>query len=162
MVDDGELAAIFRAEFSRLVRSLTAAAGSAETAADAVQEAFVQAHVHWWRVRHYDDPTGWIRRVAVNRVLNQRRGHRRRADALARLAALRPSAQDLPAPSPAVLDALAALPLRQRTAVALRYLGQLPVSDVARAMSISEGAVKAHLHRARGRLLETLEVSGDH
>ena len=55
---------MFRAHYGRLVRALTVAGGDPEIAADAVQEAFVKAHLHWRRIRHYDDPVGWIRRVA--------------------------------------------------------------------------------------------------
>jgi RNA polymerase sigma-70 factor (ECF subfamily) len=152
-----DLECIFRAEFARLVRSLSAAAGSPDRAADAVQEAFVQAHLHWRRVRRYDDPAAWIRRVAVNRVLNQRRSGRRREAALARLGPMAPYLDDTPGADPALAAALASLPLRQRTAVALRFLGDLSVADVARAMEISEGAVKSHVHRARERLAIQLE-----
>ena len=53
--------------------------------------------------------------------------------------------------------ALRALPDRQRVAVALHYLADLSVADVAAAMGISEGAVKTHLHRARSQLAVSLE-----
>lgn len=154
IVDESHLESIFRSDFSSLVRSLAPAAGSPAQAADAVQEAFVQAHLHWRRVSRYDDPVGWIRRVAVNRVLNQRRSGRRQEAALARLVPA-PAAQYVQAPALAdatLAAALAALPLRQRTAVSLRFLGDLSVAEVARAMDISEGAVKSHVHRARERL----------
>ena len=74
------------AHYDRLVRSLTVASGDREQAADAVQEAFVKAHVRWRRIRRYDDPIGWVRRVAINQL---RDDHRRPAasGALARLAA---------------------------------------------------------------------------
>jgi RNA polymerase sigma-70 factor, ECF subfamily len=156
-VDESQLESIFRSEFSRLVRSLAAAAGSQEQAADAVQEAFVQAHLHWRRISRYDDPAAWLRRVAVNRILNQRRSGRRREAALNRLAPATAYVQ--PAlPDEALTSALADLPLRQRTAVALRFLADLSVADVAQAMEISEGAVKSHVHRARARL--ALQLGG--
>ena len=63
----------------RLVRLLTAATGDAEVAADCVQEAFVRAHVRWRQVGRYDDPVGWVRRVALNLVRDHaRRGARKR------------------------------------------------------------------------------------
>jgi DNA-directed RNA polymerase specialized sigma24 family protein len=55
--------------------------------ADAVQEAFVQAVVHWRKVSRYDDPVAWIRRVAINRGLNKRRSRRRRDALTERIAA---------------------------------------------------------------------------
>lgn len=161
MADEPSLEAIFRADYRRLVRGLAAAAGSPDLAADAVQEAFVQAHLHWRRVRRYDDPSGWIRRVAVNRILNQRRGRARQEAALSRLAPAPEGAPEWPGTDPDVAAVLAGLPLRQRTAVALRYLADLPVAEVARAMDISEGAVKAHVHRARAHVAARLEAQRD-
>jgi DNA-directed RNA polymerase specialized sigma24 family protein len=79
-----ELADLFRGEYPRLVRALGAAAGR-DAAADAVQDAFVQAARHWRRIGDYDDPAAWIRRVAVNRVADQRRAARREAAALPRI-----------------------------------------------------------------------------
>ena len=52
--------------------------------------------------------------------------------------------------------AVADLTPQQRAVVALHYLDDLPVAEVAAAMSLSEGAVKYHLHQARGRLRATL------
>jgi RNA polymerase sigma-70 factor (ECF subfamily) len=76
---------VFRTEYVRLVRALAVYAGDVEAASDAVQDAFVQAHRHWGRVSGYADPALWIRRVAINRVSNQRRGRSRRERALARV-----------------------------------------------------------------------------
>jgi RNA polymerase sigma-70 factor (ECF subfamily) len=47
-----------------------------------------------------------------------------------------------------VRDAIATLAPRQRQAVVLRYLADLPVRDVAEAMGCAEGTVKATLHQA--------------
>jgi RNA polymerase sigma-70 factor (ECF subfamily) len=58
-----------------------------------------------------------------------------------------------------IVGALRKLAPRQRTAVILHYLGDLPLPDVARLMNVSEGTVKAHLAQARRRLRPLLEVS---
>jgi RNA polymerase sigma-70 factor, ECF subfamily len=55
-----------------------------------------------------------------------------------------------------VWDAVQRLPLRQRTAVALHYLSDLPQKDVATAMGVAQGTVAATLHEARRRLAVTL------
>jgi RNA polymerase sigma-70 factor (ECF subfamily) len=70
---------LFERDYVRLVRSLSVAF-DAESAADAVQEAFIAADRRWARVGAYDDPAGWVRRVAVNRLLNGRRNRGRRAE----------------------------------------------------------------------------------
>jgi RNA polymerase sigma-70 factor (ECF subfamily) len=148
--------AMFRAHYARLVRALAAIGGDREAAADAVQEAFVQACLRWDRISRYDDPVGWVRRVALNRLSNQRRSLIRRLRAIAR--SIEPEGTS--APSPAGLDlagALQQLPEQQRTAVALHYVEGLKVREVAQAMNVTDGTVNRHLHRAREALRPVLE-----
>jgi RNA polymerase sigma-70 factor (ECF subfamily) len=146
-----DLEQLFRAHYDRLVRSLTLACGDGEHAADAVQEAFVRAHVRWRKVRRYDDPVGWVRRVAINLLRDQHRRAKRKDRAIARLAA-RP-APPIGVPQHDELDSLLdSLPPQQRTAVALYYVDDLSVAEIAAAMGLSGGSVKSHLHDARRRL----------
>lgn len=55
-----------------------------------------------------------------------------------------------------LLDVLRGLPHRQRTAVLLYYVADLPVREVADAMGVAEGTVKALLAQAREKLRTTL------
>jgi RNA polymerase sigma-70 factor (ECF subfamily) len=148
---------LFRAHYARLVRALTLVSGSREAAADAVQEAFVKAHLDWSRICRYDDPVGWIRRIAINRLRDDHRRSIRKQRAVDRLAA-----------EPVTIDShddthdadlhwmLAQLPNQQRLALALFYVDELTVAEVARAMRLSDGAVKFHLHQGRQRLRQVL------
>ncbi len=52
--------------------------------------------------------------------------------------------------------AVAMLPERQRIAVALFYIGDRSISDVADAMGVHEGTVKTTLHKARSQLRRLL------
>ena len=153
---DADFDALFRAHYARLVRSLSAAG---DGAADAVQEAFVQALLRWRKVSAYDDPIAWVRRVAVHRMLNEHRSRRRRDAAVARLGPV--GAADPPDDVEARagdLDAvIATLSARQRMALVLHYFDDLPVAQVADTMGITAGAVKYHLHEARARLRRALE-----
>jgi RNA polymerase sigma-70 factor (ECF subfamily) len=152
---DAGFDALFRAHHGPLVRSLTLAAGDRELAADCVADAFERAYVRWRRIQRYDDPAGWVRRVAINRLRDHARRAGRRDRAVHRLAGGDGGAQ---APDQLVelADLLVGLPTQQRIAVALRYVGGLSVAEVADAMGISEGAVKYHLHAGRERLRPTL------
>jgi RNA polymerase sigma-70 factor (ECF subfamily) len=154
--------ALFRAHYAPLVRGLTLAAGSPEAAADAVQDAFVQLHRHWRKVSGYDEPVAWLRRVAVNRVQDQRRGVRRRDAAVGRLQVLSGSGDAAAAPDLDAVtdlrDAVASLPSGQRLVIGLHHLTGLPVAEVADALEISEGTVKSQLHDARSNLRAALEV----
>jgi RNA polymerase sigma factor (sigma-70 family) len=61
-----------------------------------------------------------------------------------------------------VLDALAALPTRQREVIALRYYLELSEREIANTLGISQGAVKSHASRAAATLradLSRLEES---
>jgi RNA polymerase sigma-70 factor, ECF subfamily len=152
---------LFRAHYGRLVRALTLASGDAEVAADAVQEAFVKAHLHWRKISHYDDPVGWVRRVAINRLRDDHRRQGRKGRALQRLAG-EPQAefvdqQDFDSDLPQLL---AQLPKQQRIAMALFYVDELSVAEVARALDLSEGAVKSYLHQGRARL-RSVVASGE-
>ena len=150
MADIDEL---YRAEFPRLVRAL-AVAYDTETAADAVQEAFLEADRRWRRVSRYADPTAWVRRVALNRASNARRNQRRRREILAGIREVPPD--DMAASLLDLRAALAELPERMRLTVCLHYLGGLPVADIADALHVAEGTVKSNLHDGRERLRSLL------
>lgn len=143
---------LFRSHYARLVRALAVVAGDQEAADDAVQEAFVKAHLHWRRIQRYEDPVGWIRRVAINRLRDDHRRLGRKRRALTKLQAdARPATFDWSQGSD-VTELLRELPRQQRLALALFYVENLSVSEVAEALRISEGAVKFHLHQGRDRL----------
>lgn len=155
------LETLFRAHYGRLVRALTLVSGNREQAADAVQEAFVKAHLHWRRVSRYDDPVGWVRRVAINRLRDEHRRQGRKQMAMQRLAAQPDELTDAtvdaePTADAHIMTTLADLPRQQRLAVALFYVDGLSVAEVAGAMRLSEGAVKFHLHQGRERLRTVL------
>jgi len=148
--DDG-FSALFRAEFPSVLRVVQAIVGDRAVAQEVTQDAFVEALRRWPKVGAHERPGAWVRRVAIRRAVRVR--DRRIAE---------PS-PDEPASgrgdAPADLDlhrAVAALPRAQRAAVALFYLEDRPVAEVAELMGCSAATVKVHLHRARARLAQTL------
>lgn len=151
-----DVSGLFEAEYGRLVRALGVAFDPVD-AADAVQEAFIQADHRWDKVSHLEDPAGWVRRVALHRLLNGRRNRNRRQEILA---TIRPASDaDLTVDLLDLRRAVAALPDRMRAAVCLHYLADLPVDEVAAALGVSAGTVKSNLHDARTRLRSVMEVS---
>jgi RNA polymerase sigma-70 factor, ECF subfamily len=148
--------AVFRNHYRRLVRSLALASGSQELATDLVQQAFAQLWADWPRISGYESPATWVARVAISRLRDHRRSLRRRAAALLRL---EQAAEAPPFEGVYGLDirmALARLPLKQRIAVALFYLDDRPVAQIANMMGVSEGTVNRHLFRARETLRRQL------
>jgi RNA polymerase sigma factor (sigma-70 family) len=159
VVDD--LESLFRAHHGRLVRALTVACGDEQMAADAVQHAFVKAHLRWRSIMHYDDPVGWIRRVAINRLRDEHRSDQRKRRVFERLAA-EPQREQ---PAPQLDDTatmLATLPKQQRLSLALYYVDGLSVAEIATALKISDGAVKFHLHQGRKTLRGQIGQGDDH
>jgi RNA polymerase sigma factor (sigma-70 family) len=68
-----------------------------------------------------------------------------------------PEAVDLPAAAdPELWLLVRRLPERQRWAVALHYVEDRSLADVAAVLGCSEGAVKTHLSRARATLARQL------
>jgi len=147
---------LFAAHYQRLVRALTVVAGDAETAADAVQEAFVKAHLRWRKVGGYDDPVGWVRRVAINQLRDGHRRSSRKERALARLA----THQHTTTVQPEIDEfdrLLTSLPKQQRAITALFYVDGLSVAEIAASLELADGTVKSHLYDARQRLRPVLE-----
>jgi RNA polymerase sigma factor (sigma-70 family) len=142
------------AQFRPVARTVYLVLYDREHAEDITQDAFVQLYLHWATVSRYDAPHAWVRRVALR--LAVRAAHReRQRTVLGRLSA----ASVAQAPAPVDIDLLratAALPARQRAAVALFYYEDRPVADVADVLGCSVSAAKVMLHRARQALAERL------
>lgn len=154
--DDGEAQArfdaLFRAHQPRLVRALTLVAGDGELAADAVQEAFTKAHLRWRRVSRYDDPIGWVRRVAINRLRDEHRRTRRKRAAVERLGSHPVGYDETALPDHDLRRRIAALPRQQRLCLVLHHLEDLSVAQVAETLGVAEGTVKSNLSDARAAL----------
>lgn len=152
---------LFDAHYERLVRALTVVAGDRELAADAVQEAFVKAHLRWRKISRYDDPIGWVRRVAINRLRDEHRRSTRKLRAIERLGSrIQPHSEQPELDEFGRL--LAELPRQQRLTTALYYVDNLPIAEIAAQLGLSEGSVKSHLHDARRRLRPFLEREANH
>jgi RNA polymerase sigma-70 factor (ECF subfamily) len=148
----------FRRCFRPMVRALAVASGDRGVAEDCVQDAFIRAYVRWHRVARLEDPVGWIRHVALNRMRDHFRKVERGGRAFARLRSQENAIADAPAEPNELASLLDRLPVQQRVAAALYYVEDLSVSEIADAMDLSEGAVKYHLHAARSTLRGALEL----
>src|SRR5215217_1401751 len=63
---DEEFSAFYAATYQRLLGQLVLLCGDRAEAEDALQEAFARAAVRWPRLRSYQAPEAWVRRVALN------------------------------------------------------------------------------------------------
>jgi RNA polymerase sigma-70 factor (ECF subfamily) len=146
---------LFRREYRSGVGLCAVLTGDRSAGEELAQDAFVSLHRHWRRVAQYDDPAAWVRRVATNLALSSRRRMVREARALLRLRThARVTSLDLPDDDRRYWDAVRALPVRQAQCVALRYLEDRSIDDIAGILAIAPSTVRVHLHQARKTLAE--------
>ncbi len=155
-VDDFD--AFYQASYGRLVGQLFPITGDLQDAEDAVQEAFVRAAARWRRLRVYDIPEAWVRRVAINIAARGLRRARHRVALLARLGPP-PQVPPLSVEALALVDALRTLPVSYRQVLVLHHLLGFPLDDVGRQLNLPVGTVKARLFRARSALAKRLAVT---
>ena len=133
-----------------------ALSGSRSAAEDLAQEAFLAAHNAWDRVSLYEKPEAWVRRVVANKSVSLFRRKMREAKALARMKPESSYLPRIPAEDDEFWKAVRALPKRQSQAIALHYLEELSVAEIADILDCAEGTVKVHLHKGRRRLADRL------
>jgi RNA polymerase sigma-70 factor (ECF subfamily) len=148
--------ATYAATAPRLIGQLYLVIGDINEAQDCVQEAYARAWVRWDKLTLGEgDPVGWVRTTAYRLAVSRWRHHAAGLRAYRRLG----PADDVPPPSAeaiAVRDALADLPKGQRAALVLFYLAGMPVAEVAEALGVPQGTVKARLSRGRTALASML------
>jgi RNA polymerase sigma-70 factor (ECF subfamily) len=153
---DRDFDEFYASNYGRLVVQLYAVTGNLPDAEDAVQEAFARASVHWSRVRAYELPEAWVRRVALNVAFTGLRRARRVVEVLTRA-----EPPPLPDASLELVAALKRLPLHFRQVLVLHYLADLPVERVAGELGIAVGTAKSRLARAREALARQLVDGGE-
>lgn len=140
---------------ARLTGQLYVMLGDLHEAQDVVQEAFVRGWNRRGQLDRDGRPEAWIRTVAWRLAVSRWRGRRRSADAWRRSGV--PPHVEGPGPeSVALVDALRELPPRQRRTLALHYVCDLTVEQIAGETGLSASTVKTHLARGRAALAHRL------
>jgi RNA polymerase sigma-70 factor (sigma-E family) len=146
-------------EYPRVVALVYALSGSRTGAEDIAQEAFLRAYRDWDRIGSYEHQAAWVRRVAANLATSGLRRRLVEARALARFAARRqPAVDPMPDDNAGFWGAVRALPHRQAQAVALYYLEDLSIQQIATVLDCAQGTVKAHLAKARRTLARRMDL----
>ncbi|MFT7598615.1 MAG: RNA polymerase sigma-70 factor (ECF subfamily) [Acidimicrobiales bacterium] len=137
----------YRSDRDRLAVGLAAALGDSDLATEAVDEGMARAYQRWSKVGTYDNPGGWVYRVARNWAISRLRRRRFLSDSPLpeREFTMAPGHHDL-------LAGLQALPEPQRQVVVLKYLLGWSQNDIASSLNLRPGTVKSRLGRALAQL----------
>lgn len=152
MTEPNRLEALVKAHQHTLYRAACAVLGDAHEAEDAVQDAFLA-----WLEKAPCCPTSaqeraWLLRVTVNNCKSRLRAPWRRRTA--------PLLDTYPAAGPqehAALDAVLALPPKERATVHLFYYEGYQTAEIAAILGEREGTIRSRLSRCRKKLRNLLD-----
>jgi len=146
-----EFPELFAALYPRLVRTVWFVVHDHAMAEEIAQDAFMELHRQWPRVREHERIDLWLRKVALRRARHEAAREVRRRH-LERRTARDELVEDATSPDPALVAALRALSPQQRAAAVLYYLEDRPMAEVAEILGCSPSTGFVHLHDARERL----------
>jgi RNA polymerase sigma-70 factor, ECF subfamily len=144
--------------------------GSVEDAADLAQDAFIKAYEQLYRFHTGRKFFPWLYTIALNHTRNfLRKSKTARTVAIDDFemhsdsdhAAWEEDKMCAQLDCQRVQRALTILPWEYREAVILRYREELPMEDIATALSLSLSGAKMRVHRGLKKLREILETNDD-
>jgi len=156
----GEVEAVYRAEFGKVVASLTGRFRDLDLAEEMAQEAFVEAVRRWPIEGVPPNPGGWLTVVARNKALDRLRRESTR-QARHEEAEMLTAHEDPAAPVTSVTDERLrllftcchpALSTEAQVALTLRLLGGLTVPEVANAFLVPERTMAQRITRAKRKI----------
>ena len=142
--------AFYRSHFPDAVRLAHLLTGDPWVAEDLAQDAFERVRQRFDTI---DAPRAYLRVAVVNAC---RSHHRTRSRETARARKVGPSG-DGELGARELLDAVDALPYRQKAVIVLRYYDDLSERDIALALGCRPGTVKSLASRALQRLAEEIQ-----
>ncbi len=137
----------YRTHRADAVRWAVALIGSPEIGEEIAQDSLAAVGR---RLGSLDNPAGYLRRTVVNRAASWHRWHIRSRGREVRSVAGQPSSYTQPTNE--MLDALGALPYKQRAAVTLRYWADWTDEQIAEALECAPASVRVLLHRGLAAL----------
>lgn len=137
-----------------VVWRFAAASVGPDDADDVFQETFLAALRAYPRLRPRSNLRGWVLTIAHRKALDHHRARRRELDRRRRLPP--PATADSDGWDDSIWRAVRELPPKQRSALLLRYVEDLPYRDIGRALDCSEAAARRSAHEGLGRLRKVL------
>lgn len=156
--DTSEFAEFVAARSTALHRAAYLMVGDVSLAQDLVQEALTKTYVAWPRLRDKGNAEAYTRKAitttAISWFRRKRWSHERPVEQLPDPGA--PGHAESVTQSQWLWTALQQLPVRQRTAIVLRYYEDLTEAQTAEAMGCAVGTVKSQVFAGISKLREQL------
>ena len=134
--------AVWREHTADVLAALLRRSGDFGACEDVVQEALLAAAEQWPREGRPDDPKAWLVRVAKNKCVDTARQTARRPSPVADVPERLTQASSTDAGGHEIWEQVAALPEKQRLAVALHYFGGLSHAETAELTGSTPPAVR--------------------
>lgn len=150
---DGEFTTFVQERGAALLRVAYVLAGNQHAAEDLLQNALAKAYARWPRIRGDAEP--YVKRILYHDQVSGWRRRARRAEVPVAELPERPVDSDSGRETDLrllLLDALRALPPRQRAVLTLRYLEDLSVEQTATLLGCRAGTVASQSAKALARL----------
>lgn len=162
-----EFSRVAAAHRPQIFRFLLASTRDPDLAETLTQECLLKAHRNWNGFRGESSAVTWLMRIAINlqkdhwrnRRLQFWRSTRQNSVDLDEASEWLPSGASSPEQQllarervQAVWRSVEGLSGRQRSIFLLRYVEEMDIAEIAAAMELSEGTIKAHLSRAVNRV----------
>ena len=160
MRDAGAYDDFYRSTSQRLLRYCYALTGELGEAQDVAQETYMRAWRHWGEVSGHPAPEAWLRLTASRLATDRWRrlaGLRRAITRSGPVAEVQPPSDD----AVALTAALRNIPADQRRVLAMHYLLDLPVTEIALEVGVPAGTVKSWLSRGRTALAAELTTTDE-
>ncbi len=136
MGSDADFDEFYATTRRRLVLQTFALTGDLPASTAGVRDAYIAAWHHWGKVSGRPDPTAWVRPLAWQHAVRRHNARLRHRD------------KDLDPQHGQILDAVAALPARQRRALVLTNLADVSMEQMAREVGLPQPAAENALQTA--------------
>lgn len=147
------LSALFHRESGRVNGLVAARCGDATVAEEITAQTFEAAAEQFAKGRGQEVSAAWLTTVALRRLVDHWRSATRRSKLVERVAGgIHPVASEPEIGDDVILAALDSLPMKQRAVIALRYLDDWSVAEIADALEMTYRATESLLARARRSL----------
>ena len=151
---DAAYAEYVRSHWRDLVRAAVFLGADPHEAEDLAQATLVRCYAHWDRVSNTDNRDGYVYRMLLNALRDERRSRWWKGRVDADLGGVVADRTDALAVVDAVHRAMSGLSRVNREVVVLRYFVQLSETQTATALGIPAGTVKSRLSRALAALAQ--------